>query len=394
MWEHLSDEEQSRRQQVLIDQSRTDVLHALAFARGDLETSASLLSEYLGRELDEIEDPRSEPMLLAERFMTLRHDPFSEQWYQLAANVAVPASIASDIVSLSGPSSPLDSFDDEICAEVAGNPMVPRELASALVRYTAQAFYGDDDEFEPDRVPSALLGNVGLSMEALRVVTQHLGLPAAQNMSIPISWMEEIFSSDQAFRPVLARNIMLPPHLSESLLATDCEPILYALSRNPSVPSEVLQALAGNPIRDVRLGVAENPSTPSLVLASLLGDEDEIVVARVSRHANAPVEVRRQLSESDSVAVRSHVAGCALTPPDVLARLARDADPVVRSNVATNRATEAEVLRVLAGDAEDRVRVSAYRNPGLPDDLRGEEPPVQVRPAVSARRRLSWAANG
>ena len=371
MWNDLPSEDVGRREQILVqDVSGLKVLHALAFARDDRETSAALLGEYLGRDLDELEDPRTESAVLEEHFERVRNDPFGLEWFKLVTNVAIPASVAAEMARLAGPATPLDYFDDQICAELAGNPQVPESLVPLLAALTARAFYGQDDDLEPDKVPYSLCGNPGLSVHALEIACGGVKSRAAENISIPIEWMDEISTGSALAQQALARNIMLTEEVFNRLAKSDERDVIYSLVRNRSAPGQVLMNLCSSPIEEIRIGIAENPGTSPEALVVLSEDSVDLVVARVSRHSNTPTDVLRELASRDSRSVRIHLASNTASPDDILSQLAEDGDPMVRSSVARNHSAQEAVLLRLANDSEVTVRRAVHQNPSADDATR------------------------
>lgn len=392
MWEHLSQEESARRERILSDVSDLRALHAVAFASGDVQSAAEYLGQFLGRDLVELEDPRTGPDSLLARFEDVRGDPFSTGWFQMATNVALPPALADELVYLASPSTPLDYFSDEVCAEVAGNPSLPEALVPPLSLLDAAAFYRGDDDYESDKVPWALYRNFGLSMESLETACAGHKHLAAENIAIPVEWMMDVSAEGGSSQRVsLARNMMLPAELFENLAASGDDEVLMNLATNPGAPEGFLANLSAHEDVDIRRAMALNPGIKAECLIRLSVDTDDVVAARVASHANTPLEVRRSLAQRDSAVIRNHVARCTVTPTDILGALVHDSSALVRGFVAGNPSTAPDDLLLLAHDPDERVRRLAYQNPAASDAVRAAAAMLAVNGLEEpVARGLSW----
>jgi hypothetical protein len=359
IWAHLGQEEALRRVNVLGSLGWKKHLSVIAFSRGEPVEARNLLAEYLGRPLSGFEDPCTLSTVLIADFDLNRVDLGNKAWHQLAANLSLPDSVASEMAHLAGPASPSGYCDQEVCAVLAENPMISEGLAMSMLNFTKEAFHGGD-EYEYDTVGESLLRNYGLPPSVLQAVAENRGLelPGA-NIAIPVEWMEKLVQADLYALPT---NVMIPGWVFEQLAQSNDERVLYSLVRNPVAPSNFLSRMATSTNRDVRLGVAENFHTESDDLVPLSIDPDEIVRARVGRHPNTPPQVRAALSQDTEWSVRSHVASCVNTSHEILDSLSRDDFVQVRRSVACNKSTLESALMLLAGDNEESVRTEALRS--------------------------------
>lgn len=359
IWAHLGEKEARRRVSVLVSLDWKKHLSAIAFSRGEPIEARNLLAEHLGRPLSVLEDPCTPSAVLIAEFDLNRGDLFNTAWHELATNLSLPDSVASEMALIAGPSSPSGDLDQEVCAALAANPMLSDGLALSMLNFTKEAFNGGD-EFEFDTVGESMLGNFGLPPRVLQEVAENRGVPLpGNNISIPVEWMEKLVKANSHTLPM---NVMIPDEIFDQLAKSRDERVLYLLARNPVSPSNFLSRMATNTNKDIRLGVAENLHTEANDLVTLSNDPDEIVRSRVGRHPNTPVHVRAALSRDTEWSVRSHVGSYGYTSPEILDILSRDESVHVRRSIAHNRNTPQSTLLSLASDSEESVRTEALRN--------------------------------